>query len=193
MRSILPSSALLGPAFGTVPGSTLKVLTRSLPMATVGSAAGPWIQPSVVLWHLKCLWARRYLLLHSFRACSPSRGFSLTACCSSSTLRLRGCCSFCVAPRAQYALRTLPPADTRAYAAGHDAAVFSCLDALLHADNASGLPALAAARAQLALCHGGLGLRSAERHAVARRGLLGIMFSPPSRAETEPSLKPSRA
>ena len=75
--------------------------------------------------------------------------------------------SFCAAPRAQYALRTLPPADTRAYAAGHDAAVFSCLDALLHADDASGLPVLAAARAQLALRHGGLELRSAERHAVA--------------------------
>ena len=75
--------------------------------------------------------------------------------------------SFCAAARAQYALRTLlPPADTRVYAAGHDAAVLSCLDALLHADNASGLPALAAACAQLALRHGGLGLRSAERHAV---------------------------
>ena len=74
---------------------------------------------------------------------------------------------FCAAPRAQYALRTLPPADTRAYAAGHDAAILSCLDSLLHADTASGLPALAAARAQLALRHGGLGLRSAERHAVA--------------------------
>ena len=55
----------------------------------------------------------------------------------------------------------------RAYAAGHDAAVLCCLDALLHADTASGLPALAAARAQLALRFGGLGLRSAERHAVA--------------------------
>ena len=115
MRSIEPTSAstLRIPAFGTAPGSTLRVLTRSLPIATCG-------------------------LL-----------------------------SFCAAPRAQYALRTLPPADTRAYAAGHDAAVLSCLDALLHADDASGLPALAAARAQLALRHGGLGLRSAERHAIA--------------------------
>eukprot|EP00439_Symbiodinium_sp_Y106_P027249 s3970_g3.t1 len=64
-------------------------------------------------------------------------------------------------------MRTLPPEDTRTYAAGHDAAVPFCLDALLHADTASGLPALAAAPAQLALRFGGLGLRSAERHAVA--------------------------
>ena len=56
---------------------------------------------------------------------------------------------------------------TRAYAAGHDAAVLCCVDALLHADTASGLPALAAARAQLALRFGGFGLRSAEHHAVA--------------------------
>ena len=47
-----------------------------------------------------------------------------------------------------------------------DAAVLACLDALLHVNEAVGLPALAASRAQLALRHGGLGLRSAERHAV---------------------------
>ena len=64
--------------------------------------------------------------------------------------------SFCAAPRAQYALRSLAAQDTRANAAGHDAAVLACLDALLYADEAVGLAALAAARAQLALRHGRL-------------------------------------
>ena len=75
--------------------------------------------------------------------------------------------SCCTAPRAQYALRTLPLESTRGYAAGHDGAVLRCLSALLFADEASQLPEPAQARAQLALRHGGLGLRSATRHAPA--------------------------
>ena len=39
--------------------------------------------------------------------------------------------SCCAAPRAQYALRSLPPEATRAYAAAHDDAVLACLDTLL--------------------------------------------------------------
>ena len=76
-------------------------------------------------------------------------------------------CRPCPAPRAQYALRTLPLESTRGYAAGHDGAVLRCLSALLFADEASQLPEPAQARAQLALRHGGLGLRSATRHAPA--------------------------
>ena len=49
----------------------------------------------------------------------------------------------------------------------HDHAVFACLDTLLCSETSRGLPLLAAARAQLALRHGGLGLRSAARHAPA--------------------------
>ena len=75
--------------------------------------------------------------------------------------------SCCAAPRAQYALRSLPPEATRAFATAHDGAVLACLDTLLSAGVPSGLPLLATARAQLALRHGGLGLRSAARHAPA--------------------------
>ena len=38
---------------------------------------------------------------------------------------------FCGAPRCTYMLRTLPPADTAAFATRHDAAVLSCLERLL--------------------------------------------------------------
>ena len=75
--------------------------------------------------------------------------------------------SCCACPRAQYALRTLPTASTHEYAIRHDAAVLRCLDSLLFADAAEGLPGQVAARVQLALRHGGLGLRSAARHAPA--------------------------
>jgi len=75
--------------------------------------------------------------------------------------------SCCAAPRAQYALRSLPPEATRAFATAHDDAVLACLDTLLSSGAPSGLPLLATARAQLALRHGGLGLRSAARHAPA--------------------------
>ena len=75
--------------------------------------------------------------------------------------------SYCAAPRAQYAIRTLPLHSTQAYAAGHDTAVLRCLSALLSADAASDLPPQAQTRAQLVLRHGGLGLRSATRHAPA--------------------------
>ena len=75
--------------------------------------------------------------------------------------------SCCAAPRSQYAIRTLPLDDTRGYAASHDAAVLGCLQSLLYADAGTALPETAQARAQLALRHGGLGLRSAARHAPA--------------------------
>ena len=75
--------------------------------------------------------------------------------------------SCCACPRAQYALRTLRTASTHEYAIRHDAAVLRCLDSLLFADAAEGLPGQVAARVQLALRHGGLGLRSAARHAPA--------------------------
>ena len=75
--------------------------------------------------------------------------------------------SCCACPRAQYALRTLPTASTLEYATRHDAAIHQCLDTILFADAAQGLPGPVVARAQLALRHGGLGLRSAARHAPA--------------------------
>ena len=64
-------------------------------------------------------------------------------------------------------LRSLPPEATRAFATAHDDAVLACLDTLLSCGAPSRLPLLATARAQLALRHGGLGLRSAARHAPA--------------------------
>ena len=73
---------------------------------------------------------------------------------------------YCARPRCNYLLRALPPADTAAYAAGHD-------DAL--AAWPGGRPALEGAelgelqlrRAQLPLVHGGLGLRAAHRERFA--------------------------
>ena len=80
------------------------------------------------------------------------------------------------APRAQHVLRTLPPAVVQDFAQGHDRAVMQCLAALLTPGEAAALPLLAVARAQLALQHGGLGLRSAVRLISAgARGLLGIL------------------
>ena len=76
---------------------------------------------------------------------------------------------FCGAPRCTYMLRTLPPADTAAFATRHDAAVLSCLEMLLAGGEAGApLPATSARRAQLPLRMGGLGLGSAvqERHAA---------------------------
>ena len=74
--------------------------------------------------------------------------------CFSSAVRRpgRSMPSACCPPRPQQGL--LPP-------------ISSCLAALLYADLHDELPALAVARAQLALRHGGLGLRSAARHATA--------------------------
>ena len=63
--------------------------------------------------------------------------------------------------------KSLPPEATRAFATAHDDAVLACLDTLLSVGAPSGLPLLATARAQLALRHGGLGLRSAAQHAPA--------------------------
>ena len=71
------------------------------------------------------------------------------------------------APRAQFALRTLPPRLTRDFAHGHDARVLTVLSALLLAEGPSPLPPAAARVAKLALRHGGLGLRSAALHAPA--------------------------
>ena len=66
---------------------------------------------------------------------------------------------FCGAPRCTYMLRTLPPADTAAFATRHDAAVLSCLERLLAGgETGAPLPATNARRAQLPLRMGGLGL-----------------------------------
>ena len=92
--------------------------------------------------------------------------------------------SCCACPRAQYALRTLPTASTHEYAIRHDAAVLRCLDSLLFADAAEGLPGQVAARVQLALRHGGLGLRSAARHAPAALGHPGPTPSQPCSSAT---------
>ena len=74
---------------------------------------------------------------------------------------------YCAAPRANYLLRSLPPATTAAYASSHDAAVGCCLSALLGLADAP-LPPQPARAARLALRFGGLGLRAADtdRHAA---------------------------
>ena len=83
--------------------------------------------------HLQALLAKQTVLLSGLPVLADTPVAWLLLC-------------FCAAPRAQYALRALPPVDTRDYVAGHDAAVLSCLCALLQADEAAGLPALATAR-----------------------------------------------
>ena len=138
------------------PGSCVWVGDQALPPSQQGLVAlgVPIGAPAFVETHLQSVLARQTELLRLL----PLVGDTQVA-----WLLL----SYCAAPRAQYPLRTLPPLSTRAYAAVHDAAVLSCLDALLFADAAAGLPPTAALRAQLALRHGGLGLRSAVRHAPA--------------------------
>ena len=88
---------------------------------------------------------------------------------------------YCARPRCNYLLRALPPADTAAYAAGHDDALAACLSRLLAGDGPGGRPALEGAelgelqlrRAQLPLVHGGLGLRAAHRALCGALGVLG--------------------
>ena len=76
---------------------------------------------------------------------------------------------FCASPRVHYCLRLLPPALTAVFAAEHDRNILCCLAQLLHIvpGDADPLPQSAAARANLSLRHGGLGLRSAAEHAPA--------------------------
>ena len=71
---------------------------------------------------------------------------------------------FCGAPRCIYLLRVLPPSSTLQFAQTHDAAVLSCLEALLvqeGGEEAAALQAPQRRRAHLPLRRGGLGLRSA--------------------------------
>ena len=82
---------------------------------------------------------------------------------------------FCARPRCNYLLRALPPAETAAYAAGHDDALAACLSHLLAGVGADGctvpegaeLGVLQLRRAQLPLVHGGLGLRAARSERFA--------------------------
>ena len=76
---------------------------------------------------------------------------------------------FCALPRAQYVLRVLPPRWTEAFALAPDRSVPTCLAALLRVESSEDFLAqsLTCGRAQLALQHGGLGLRSAAAHAPA--------------------------
>ena len=113
----------------------------------------PLGSPAFIESHLQQSLARHAGLLQTLPAIHDTRVSWLLLSC-------------CAAPRAQYALRSLPPEATRAFATAHDVAVLACLDTLLSCAAPSGLPLLATARAQLALRHGGLGLRSAARHAL---------------------------
>ena len=75
--------------------------------------------------------------------------------------------SYCAAPRANYRLRTAPPAQTAAYAADHDQRVLAAVCCLLAV---AGLDEAQARQLRLPLRLGGLGLRSASRTAPAAFG-----------------------
>ena len=138
------------------PDSPIWVGDPALPAAERGLVAlgVPVGTPEFIEAHLHTVLARQASLLDTLPAPQDSQVAWLLL-------------SYCAAPRAQYAIRTLPLHSTQAYAAGHDTAVLRFLSALLSADAASDLPPPAQTRAQLALRHGGLGLRSATRHAPA--------------------------
>ena len=138
------------------PDSPIWVGDPALPPAERGIVAlgVPVVTPEFIEAHLHTVLARQASLLDTLPALHDSQVAWLLL-------------SYCAVPRAQYAIRTLPLHSTQAYAAGHDTAVLRCLSALLSADAASGLLPPAQTRAQLALRHGGLGLRSATRHAPA--------------------------
>ena len=75
---------------------------------------------------------------------------------------------YCASPRAQHALRTVPPLDSATYAAEHDRAIWATLHHLLAEQDASGREWTAARQiAFLPAACGGLGLASAERLAPA--------------------------
>ena len=78
-----------------------------------------------------------------------------------------GCCCYTPRPASPVALRTLAPGLTREFAVAHDAAVFDTFSAVLCAEKRSSLPLAASRVAQLALRHGGRGLRSAALHTQA--------------------------
>ena len=73
---------------------------------------------------------------------------------------------FCASPRANHALRTLPPSEAAPYARGHDQAVWEALQQGL-GEVAQADAAHAWSLASVPAIHGGLGLQSAERTAPA--------------------------
>ena len=74
---------------------------------------------------------------------------------------------YCASPRSNYALRIIPPELTDLFAIEHDAAVQRCFSAMLFGEDGGALPDTASRQSQLAVRHGGLGLRSARLHAPA--------------------------
>ena len=98
----------------------------------------------------------------------PDTGNCCTCCRALVTRRSRGCCCYTPLPR-EPSLRCVRwhPGLTREFAVAHDAAVLDTFSALLCAEEPSSLPPAASRVAQLALRHGGLGLRSAALHAPA--------------------------
>ena len=136
-----------------------------------GTALSPEQRGLVALGVASLLWACPSAVRPSSSRTRNSRSPAIPASSKHllpyTTPRSAGCSSHAAAPRAQCALRSPPPEATRAFATAHDDAVLAFLDTLLSAGAPSGLPLLATARAQLELRHGGLGLRSAARHAPA--------------------------
>ena len=150
----MPASASTQPKLGCGMKLALHPLTPPSGSVSLLVLGVPFGAPAYVDYHLSHLADRH----GSFLQAPPGLGDTQSA-----WLLLL----YCASPRAQYAIRMLPPSSTARFAAAHDRAISSCLAALLHADLHDGLPALAVARAQLALRHGGLGLRSAARHGTA--------------------------
>ena len=74
--------------------------------------------------------------------------------------------SMCASTRANHALRTLPPSESRGYAAAHDAAIWETLQACLGGEPLDDAPH-AWPIATLPAVLGGLGLQSAQRTAPA--------------------------
>ena len=159
------------------PDSDVWVGNRALDSAQRGFVAlgVPFGTPEFIAAFLETLLAKQRTLLDRLLLLADTQVAWLFLC-------------FCAAPRAQYALRTLPPADTRAYAAGHDAAILCCLGSLLLPACLLWLPPVHSSRCAT------VDLDSAAPSAMPSRrfGHLGPTRSQPSRVETVPSLKPSR-
>ena len=73
----------------------------------------------------------------------------------------------CASPRSNFILRNIPPSQTTAFAANHDAGIWNCLQQLLDTLPDSASVERANIIAQLPQRLGGLGLRSATRTANA--------------------------
>ena len=157
-------------------GSIAQVAGRHRPMSKrSGPTSGAEVTASRRL-AASLRWACRSGIRRSCDAVSLRDSRKSAPCCRNCrnclTCRERGIAwlllLYCASPRAQHALRAVPPMDSAAYAAEHDQAVWTTVQHLLAEQDTRGREWHAARQiAFLPAASGGLGLANAERLAPA--------------------------